>query len=272
MQTKDRLTITLDKKILNKLDNFINEQNLHNRSQGIEYLVNKQLGSTIKYCVILAGGKTKAQCLSPLLRIHNRPVIAYQIEKLKSNGITNLIIVINAAYPDLKNYLGDGKQWGINIIYFLDEKNIGRAHALWLARKYLTSTFLLCYGDILSEVDLPDFINFHQKQINPTATIAVASSRFPKNFDVCRAKGPYIVEYYKKNGASENLRLVNTGMIILEPNIFTHLPKNINTNKDIDIFHELANKNLLYGYIFDGWWFDMSYPEEQKLAKEKWLK
>jgi len=272
MQTKNRLTISLDKKILLKLDGYIKTNNLSNRSHAIEHIINQHLGTAVKQCVILAGGKTKTQCLSPLLRIHNRPVIAYQIDKLKNAGIKDLYIVINSAYQNLKQYLGDGKQWGINIIFILDKKNIGRAHALWLCKKYLTETFLLFYGDILSEVDLLDFIDFHQKQNHPITTIAVASSRFPKNFDVCRTKGPLIVEYYKKNAASENLRLVNTGMIICEPKIFNFLPESILAKKNLDVFHDLAQRQLLYGYIFDGWWFDMSFPQEHALANEKWYK
>ena len=269
MQSKDRLTITLNKNLLLRLDSIIDGNKIRNRSHAIEYVIGKYLGAGITKAVILAGGDKK-QCASSVLRIHNRPVIAYQIEQLKEANIRDLVIVINKKYPYIKEYLGTGKQWNLNITYIEDKKNTGTAQALLLAKQYIKSTFLMLYCDLLVDIDLLDFINFHQALPNKFITLSVAPSMHPHYFGVCITKGNLIAEYQEKPKPSRFFHLASTGIAVMEPSIFP-LIKN-NRSLGHDIFPGLAQNSQLFNYASSSNWYNVSYPDELESAEKYWKK
>ena len=85
---KERLTITLNKKILDKVDLWSKKVGKTNRSSAIESLLNEAFGSEIKKALILAGGRGKIQGVTedlpkPMVKIKGKPVLEWQIELLK---------------------------------------------------------------------------------------------------------------------------------------------------------------------------------------------
>ncbi len=90
----------------------------------------------------------------PIVPICNTPLLAYQIESMRSIGITDLCIVIGHLGHRIIQTLGDGSAYGVKIRYVEQEKRLGIAHAVGQLERYLDSPFLLMLGDIYFE--LPD--------------------------------------------------------------------------------------------------------------------
>ena len=99
---KERITLTIEKDILGRVDKTVNGQNVKNRSHAVELLLIKAFGQNkASKAIILAGGKKKRslgkslkELPKPMIRIKNKPILEYNIELLKKYGIKDIIICI----------------------------------------------------------------------------------------------------------------------------------------------------------------------------------
>ena len=104
--------------------------------------------------VILAGGEGTR--MRPLTRympkvmvpVGNKPIMEYVIEAFRKNGIQNIIVVIGYMADKIKQHFGNGKDFGVEIEYRTQNKQLGTAHALYQA-KDVGDEFILMYGDNL---------------------------------------------------------------------------------------------------------------------------
>ena len=99
--------------------------------------------------VILAGGLatrlgelTKNRPKS-LLEILGKPFLAYQLEVLRANGITDIVLCIGHLGTQIKQTFGDGSQYGVHIRYSLENKPLGTAGALKNAEPLLLKNFFV---------------------------------------------------------------------------------------------------------------------------------
>ena len=115
--------------------------------------------------IIMAGGKgTRIASIQqdvpkPMIKILGKPVLQYQIENLKQYGLTDIILVIGHLGHVIQRYFGDGKAFGVNISYFIEDQPLGTAGALF--KMNLKEDFLLLFGDVIFDIDFNRFIEFH---------------------------------------------------------------------------------------------------------------
>lgn len=266
-QGKARITITLRKDLLPLLDNFIDGEKIRNRSHAIEFMVSQKLGLGVNKALVLAGD-LNPENPEPLVKIHNRPVISYLIDQLKSFGITNIIIVIDETGRPVKEYLGDGVAWGVQITY-LEDAARGTAKAMLLAKGLLKQPFVLAYGDVLADINWQDFIDFH-KSHRGIGTIALAYSRKPEDFGVVKLQGSKIVDFVEKPSSKEVVGLVNSGIFLFEPKVFEYIESTSAISLEKHVLPKIAKDGKLVGYPFQGKWYDISRPENLKEAEQYW--
>lgn len=264
---KARITITLRKDLLPLLDNFIDGEKIRNRSHAIEFLVSQKLGLGIRKALILAGDLDPTSP-EPLARIHNRPVILYLIDQLKSFGINDIILVIDETGKPIKDYLGDGTAWGIRATY-LEDAARGTAKAMLLAKGLLKEPFVLAYSDVLADINWQDFIDYH-KNHKGVGTLALAYSRHPEEWGVVKLQGAKVTEFVEKPSNKEVVGLVNSGIFLFEPRVFDYIEKANATSLENDVLPRIAKDQRLYGYPFQGKWFDISRPETLREAEQHW--
>lgn len=129
--------------------------------------------------VILAAGKGTR--LSPLnmtypktlIPICNKPVMQYQIELMKSQGIRKIITVVGYLKEQIINYFGNGERFNVHITYVEQEAALGIAHAVSRLEKYITMPFLLFLGDIFFiPKDFSRLIEIYRKN-NSNTVLAV---------------------------------------------------------------------------------------------------
>ena len=115
--------------------------------------------------IIMAGGKgtriasVKSDVPKPMIEICGKPILLWQIESLKEQGLTDIILVIGYLGHIIKNYFGDGSKFGVNINYFIEDSPLGTAGALF--KMNIEEDFLLLCGDVILDVDYHRFIEFH---------------------------------------------------------------------------------------------------------------
>ena len=116
----------------------------------------------------MAGGKgTRIASINsdvpkPMIKICGKPILEWQIQNLKANGLNDIILVIGHLGQVIRDYFGDGSQFGVNVSYFTEDTPLGTAGALFKMPPF-TEVFLLMCGDVILDVDFNRFIDFHKK-------------------------------------------------------------------------------------------------------------
>ncbi len=119
--------------------------------------------------VIMAGGKgtriasVRSDIPKPMIPVLGKPILEWQIECLKKNGITDILIGIGHLGNFIRDYFGDGKKFGVDISYYEEKEPLGTAGFLFKAQ-CLDKDFLLLCGDTIFDIDFNRFINFHQEK------------------------------------------------------------------------------------------------------------
>lgn len=117
--------------------------------------------------VLMAGGRgTRISELfpdipKPLIPIDNIPVLEREIISLRNQGFTDIILTIGYMAEKIQEYFGNGEKWGVKIEYFVEEKPLGNAGALFFLD--LKDDFLLLNADAVFDVDFNRMVEFHKQ-------------------------------------------------------------------------------------------------------------
>ena len=275
---RSRLTITLKKSILSAVDNLIDGTNIRNRSHAIETLISQSLAPQVKTCLILAGGRGinmrpfTFEMPKGLFPVAGKPILEHLIELLSRYNIRNIILSIGHLGEKIEEYFGNGQKFGVNITYVKEKSEVGTGGALLLAKKYLTDpAFIVAHGDILIDVNLTDFISYHNEN-NSIATIAVTSVVDPSKFGEIILHGAKVTQFIEKPQKDQQVsQLISTGLYILNKGILSYLPKSGIAQLE-EIFPKLAQDHQLSGFPFEGKFMDIGTPKSYEQAIKNWSK
>ena len=226
--------------------------------------------------VIMAGGKgTRISSIAcdipkPMIRIDDKPILEYEIESLKAQGITDFIITISHLGHVIVDYFKDGKDFGVNIEYYNEEIPLGNAGALFKLKDKLTEDFLLINGDVLFDIDVERFIRYHQdKKALVTLFTHPNSHPYDSSLIVVDENNCVTKWLSKQDNRDEYYQnKVNAGIHILSPEV---LEKQINKEKidlDRDILKPLCESKRMYAYDSSEYVKDMGTPERFEKVKQ----
>jgi mannose-1-phosphate guanylyltransferase/phosphomannomutase len=224
--------------------------------------------------VIMAGGfGTRIQPLTsnipkPMIPLANRPIMLHIVELLKKHGITDLVMLLYHQPDVIKNFFRDGTDFGVKIDYVTPLQDMGTAGAVKCAEKYLDERFIVISGDLLTDFNLKKVIDFHVHN-KALATITLTPVKDPLQFGVVIIdKNKKITRFLEKPGWGEVISdTVNTGIYVLEPEIFRFIPEGENYDFSHDLFPLLLeNKSPLFGYPIKGYWRDIGNTDSYREA------
>lgn len=232
----------------------------------------------INQAVILAGGLgTRLRPITyeipkALIPVHGRTITEHLFDLLKRYGITNIIMSVGYMKEKIEAYFLDGSQFGLNISYIEEEKPLGTAGPLKLARKGLKETFVCMNGDELKNVNIDEMYEVHKRN-KALATLALVEVMDPSLYGVARLDGNKIMEFIekpKKEKAHSNF--INSGFYILEPEVISLIPETKNgfAMLEKDVFPKIAEMGRLYAYKSKGQWFDTGNMERYEKAIKEW--
>lgn len=105
--------------------------------------------------VIMAGGKgtrlaalTKDEIPKPMVEVAGKPLLLWQVERLKAHGITDILMVIGHLGEKIQEYFGDGERFGVWIRYFVEETPLGTAGSFYYLKDMVEETFFMMSGDL----------------------------------------------------------------------------------------------------------------------------
>jgi len=214
--------------------------------------------------VIMAGGEgTRLRPLTcdlpkPMVPVLNRPVIEHIINLLRKHNITDIAATLAYLPEKIKDYLGTGEEFGINIKYFIEETPLGTAGSVKNAKNFLTEDFVVISGDALTDINITKALDFHRKN-QALATLVLKRVNVPLEYGVVvTAKDGHILKFLEKPSWGEVISdTVNTGIYILSPKIFDYFGDE-KCDFSQEVFPKLLAANQpIFGYITDEYWCDI---------------
>lgn len=211
--------------------------------------------------VIMAGGKgtriasVNSEVPKPMIPILNKPILEYEIDSLREQGFTDIILVIGHLGNTIKNYFGDGskiskatgKTFGVHIKYIEEKEPLGTAGALYLLKDELIDDFLLLNGDIIFDIDINKFYKFH-KHNGGIATLFTHPNSHPYDSGIIIAdnNGKVTDWLHKEDKRLWYKNRVNAGIHMFSPKIFDMF----NELKKIDLDREVLKPLIPFGELF----------------------
>jgi len=229
----------------------------------------------IREAYILAGGKGERlkpltkETPKPLLPIKGKPILEWNIERLKEFGVEKIVIGIGHLGEKIEEYFGNGKKIGVEIKYMREELPLGTGGAVKHAAELLGKRFFMINGDNMADFDYSAMTKVH-KENKAEATIALYEVEDVSSFGVARLNNNKILEFVEKPAKEDApSKLINAGAYVLEKKILDIMPTGFCLIEK-ELFPELANKGRLYGYEHKGQWFPTDTMERYEKAEAEW--
>ena len=195
----------------------------------------------------------------PLCPLLGEPVMGYAIKLLKQHGVSDIGVTLWYQPQKIRRAFHKGERYGVKLKYFEEKEPVGTAGSVKLARKQLTDPFFVLSGDGLTDCDLTEAMRFH-KEKKALATLILKRVSIPLPYGVVLTDSDSRVTRFieKPDWKRVFSDLVNTGVYILEPDIFDYIPDAGTPDFGKDIFPALLSGGLpVYGYETDRYWCDV---------------
>ena len=199
----------------------------------------------------------------PMMPLANRPMMEHIVRLLKEHGFDEIVVTLAFLPQAIRTYFGDGSEFGVRMVYATEETPLGTAGSVLNARQELTERFLVISGDVLTDFDLSELVRFHDEK-KALATIGLKAMENPLEFGIVITREDGSVERFleKPTWGQVFSDTINTGIYVLEPEIFDAIPAGESVDFSGDVFPTLlADGAPLFGYVAEGYWEDVGNLE-----------
>ena len=221
--------------------------------------------------VILAGGlgtrlsEYTKTIPKPMISIKGKPMIYHIMKHYSKYGFENFYIALGYKGDVIKRFFKKNSfGWNINLIE-TGKKTMTGGRLKRLKKYLLNETFMLTYGDGLSNVDILKLINFHKKK---KKMITLTAVRPPARFGVIKIQTEY-VKYFKEKSQIDS-GWINGGFFVIEPSFLKYI-KNDKTFLEKSPLEKVTSKKQLVAYKHHGFWQCMDTIRD-KIILEKAFK
>jgi mannose-1-phosphate guanylyltransferase/phosphomannomutase len=215
--------------------------------------------------VIMAGGEgtrlrpQTSNLPKPMLPLVGTPMMEHIVALLRRHGITDIVVTVAFLPNAIRSYFGNGSELGVRMVYATEESPLGTAGSVGNAKDELKERFLVISGDVLTDIDVTEVIAFHEKN-GALATIALSAVENPLEFGIVITREDGTIErFLEKPGWGQVFSdTINTGIYVLEPEIFERIPEGRAVDFSSEVFPAVLEAGEpLYGYVADGYWEDV---------------
>lgn len=220
---------------------------------------------TLKGVILAAGKGTRLYPVTytipkPLLPLANRPTLYYAFDRLKEMGVTDICVVVGEMERQMRDFLGDGSDQGVNLSFVRQTEPKGLAHAVGFAKDFVIGEpFVLYLGDAIYGSGFKSYADRFLASGCANLNI-VKAVEDPSRFGVANVEGERIVKLVEKPKNPES-NLAMAGMYFFGPQIWSVLPDlQPSARGEYEITDAIQmlidrGETVLAG-VYDGVWFD----------------
>jgi len=204
--------------------------------------------------VILAGGfgtrlsEYTKTIPKPMIKVKGKPLIYHIMKNYAKYGFKDFYIALGYKGHAIKNFFKKNSfNWNINLID-TGRKTMTGGRLKRLTKHLKNETFMMTYGDGLSNVNIKKLINFHKKNKKMVTLTAV---RPPARFGALKLRGNSVTYFKEKSKVDEGW--INGGFFVIEPKFLNYI-KNDKTFLEKEPLEKVCKKKTLIAYKHDGFW------------------
>jgi glucose-1-phosphate thymidylyltransferase len=208
-----------------------------------------------------------------LIPVANKPILVRVIEAIRDAGITEIGIVVGSTARQIKDAIGTGSRWGVEVTYIQQDAPLGLAHAVKVSQDFLgDDRFVMFLGDNVIEGGISPLIaQFANSEWN--SQIVLTRIEDPRQYGVAELgdDGRIINLVEKPQNPPSDLALV--GIYMFDANVFKAVhaikPSWRGELEITDALKWLVQNNYhVHPYIHEGWWIDTGKREDMLEAND----
>ena len=207
----------------------------------------------------------------PAIPFMGRPLVGYVAEYLSRYGCREVAVNLHHRPESVREALGDGSRFGVHLEYVEEPEILGTSGALDNARAFLEGgTFVVVNGKIVTDIDLGKAIETHRRT-NALATLVLLRNPRRERFSIVETREGLITGFggmpvpaaasdnAGDGGSAADAPLMFTGIQILEPRIFSYIPRGVFSHSTTDVYPQaIAQGEVVAAHVAEGMWHELS--------------
>lgn len=244
--------------------------------------------------VILAGGygtrisEESRLKPKPMVEIGGKPILWHIMKEYSHYGFNEFIICCGYMQHVIKQWFSDYYLFNCDVTFDFSDNNKMTVHnsdvedwkvtlidtglntmtggRIKRIQKYIgDETFMLTYGDGVSDVDVNDLLKFHKSN---NAVVTLTAAKIQQRFGVLTINSDSRITSFREKSEGDAER-VNAGYMVMNPEIFNYI-KGDNIFLEKEPLESLAQEGKLAAYRFDGFWHPMDTIRDKNILEDLW--
>lgn len=235
----------------------------------------------MKAMILAAGEGSRLRPLTldrpkPMLPIAGRPMMEYTVAWLRHWGVTQIGMNLHHRPRVVMDHFGDGSSFGVRLTYSVEETILGTAGGVKRLSGFLDETFVLVYGDVLTDFELKALVSFHfARPKGPHVTISLYHAATPSDCGIVSLDGQERVTSFVEKPPIHEISsdLANAGVLIVDPELLEHVPDGCFYDFGQDLFPALLESGVpMYGWTLpeSAYLIDIGTPERFAQVQQEW--
>ena len=208
-----------------------------------------------------------------MVPIGGKPLLEYHIELFRKYGITYIAINLHHLPHKITEYFGTGENFGVKLKYLYEDELSGTAGAVKKLQDFFEDTFVVFYGDNLTNINLAQLVEYHEV-CGGKVTVALYEELNPSSKGIVELdENNRIIKFVEKPKPTEiTTNTANAGIYVLEPEVLQYIPENCFHDFGKDLFPKLLSENvLMYGYKMQEYLLDIGTLKTYQKAQDDLL-
>jgi len=205
-----------------------------------------------------------------LLPVANKPFLIHTLDALSAAGVKEATVLIGWKGHRIRDFLAHRLDLGVAVDFEEQEKRLGTAHAIGLARNHIDGPFLSINGDVVvTGKSIAGMLDFHRR-VGGTV-MAIAEVGDPSRFGVVEMKEDKVIGLEEKPSKPRS-SLINAGIYVFGPDIFDFIaktPTSVRGEFEItDTLQMLIAQSEVFGHRLEEEWIDVGSSWDMLKANE----
>jgi mannose-1-phosphate guanylyltransferase len=227
-------------------------------------------GVRVKAVMLVGGLGTRLRPLTlhvkkELMPVANRPFLEHVLHNLGRHGVDEAILTTGYLAEAFESFESAS---GVKLTVVRETTPLDTCGAVKNVESMLQDTFLVCNGDILTDLDITSLVKFHRER-DTLGTITLTAVEDPSAYGLVPIDEDGRIERFIEKPRPDEIvtNLINAGTYVLEPEILNYLPAGVPFS--FERVHEgglfpllLAEGEALYGFPSNAYWLDIGTPEK----------
>ena len=218
--------------------------------------------------IILAGGfgtrlsEYTDTIPKPMIHVGNKPILHHIMQLYANYGYKDFYVALGYKGNVIKKYFKNiSRDWKINLIDTGSNTMTG-GRVKRLQKIIGRETFMLTYGDGLSDININDLVSFHK---NHGKMVTISAVRPPARFGALKLKDSEVISFKEKSQLTESW--INGGFFVMEPNFFELLSSD-ETVLEKEPLEKVASMKELVAFRHEGFWQCMDHKLDKDLLDD----